>query len=274
MRYRAYRIEKKEIKIAHISDFHIGSIQFSPDLMERMIDELNSMELDAVVVTGDLTNEGYREEYEQASMYLMSLKCRDVIVVPGNHDSRNVGYVHFGDLFGPRFTSRRIAGVTIVGVDSSQPDLDNGKIGRERYKWIVENFSNDDDFKILALHHHLISVPGTGRERNVVFDAGDLLELLVHCGVDLVLSGHKHVPHVWRLEGMYIINAGTAASLRLRGHSKPCYNLIEIRESAVRILRKTPFEKEERTAEFGTESGESFRTFQGIIQDIIAHEID
>ena len=59
------------------------------------------------------------------------------------------------------------------------------------------------------MHHHLVPVPGTGRERNIVHDAGDLLRVLANCGVDLVLCGHKHVPNVWRLEDMLIVNAGT-----------------------------------------------------------------
>ena len=32
-------------------------------------------------------------------------------------------------------------------------------------------------------------------------DAGDLLEELIQSGVNIVLSGHKHVPYVWRLGG-------------------------------------------------------------------------
>ena len=71
-------------------------------------------------------------------------------------------------------------------------------------------------------------VPGTGRERSIVNDAGDLLEVLIESGVQIVLSGHKHVPYVWRLENIYIVTAGTCSSLRLRGYTKPCYNVLEL----------------------------------------------
>ena len=43
-----------------------------------------------------------------------------------------------------------------------------------------------------------------------------------------MLSGHKHVPYVWRLEDLFVVNAGTVSSLRLRGNTRPCYNVIEI----------------------------------------------
>ena len=56
--------------------------------------------------------------------------------VPGNHDSRNVGYLHFEDLIGPRMWSIDLEGVRIVGIDSSEPDLNEGKVGRVHYDWI------------------------------------------------------------------------------------------------------------------------------------------
>ena len=67
-----------------------------------------------------------------------------------------------------------------------------------------------------------------GRERNVVYDAGDALECLQRAGCRSSSRGHKHVPYAWRLENMFIVNAGTVSSLRLRGNTRPCYNVIEV----------------------------------------------
>ena len=83
-------------------------------------------------------------------------------------------------------------------------------------------------------------MPGTGRERNVVYDAGDVIECLLRAGVHLVLSGHKHVPYAWRLEDLFVVNAGTVSSLRLRGNTKPCYMVIEITGSDVGIGAGVP----------------------------------
>jgi 3',5'-cyclic AMP phosphodiesterase CpdA len=161
-----------------------------------------------------------------------------------------VGYLHFQELFGPLFQNMEREGVFIMGVDSSEPDLDSGQIGREKYPLIVNNFHSVEGFKVFALHHHLLPVPGTGRERNIVTDAGDILELLIYSGVDLVLTGHKHVPYVWRLEDMYVVNAGTISSLRLRGHTKPCYNVLEFDGDEVHIYRRFPFEDRHLMASF------------------------
>ena len=129
----------------------------------------------------------------------------------------------------------------LVGVDSSEPDINEGQIGRERYTWIHERFDVAADLKVFVLHHHLLPIPGTGRERSTVMDAGDLLEELIQSGVNIVLSGHKHVPYVWRLEDLYVANAGTVASLRLRGHTRPCYNVLEFEDDEVKITRRYPF---------------------------------
>lgn len=241
------------ITIAHISDLHVGSQYFIPNLMSRTIEELNELKPDAVICTGDLTNEGFRQEYTTAQTFLSMLECNRRLYVPGNHDSRNVGYLHFEELFGQRDNVTIFDRIVVVGTDSSEPDLDNGRIGRERYGWLEDAFKDNCDscFKIFALHHHLLPVPGTGRERSMIHDAGDLLEVLIQNGVDLVLCGHKHVPYVWRIENLVVVNAGTACTLRLRGNTKPCYNIIQIEKNdRVKIFRKYPFGSLELIADF------------------------
>lgn len=244
--------EKLPITIAHISDLHVGSYYFVPDLMEKTIKELKELEPKIIVVSGDLTSEGLYHEFEAVKGFLDELKlsCENMVVVPGNHDARHVGYLHFEDVIANRNIVVKQDGITILGADSSEPDLDSGHIGRERYQWIRDNFASPDDYKVFVLHHHLLPVPGTGRERNIVYDAGDVLQILLQAGVNLVLTGHKHVPYIWRLEDILIINAGTVSSLRLRGRTKPCYNVIEIHLDKIRIYRKYPSNEKELGGEF------------------------
>jgi 3',5'-cyclic-AMP phosphodiesterase len=230
--------------IAQISDLHCGSRYHIPSLATRVIDEVNALEPDVVVVNGDLTDMGFRAEFRQAHRMLERIQCERRMVLIGNHDARNVGDVHFEELFGSRHSEMELDGLRLVGLDSSEPDLDSGRIGRDTHRLLAERFAVElEEFKVVAMHHHLVPVPGTGRERNIVHDAGDLLRVLATSGVDLVLCGHKHVPNVWRLEDMLIVNAGTCCTHRLRGKVRPSYNIIEIDEDGgrVRILRKEPF---------------------------------
>ena len=252
--------------IAHISDLHCGGPYFVPNLMERAIAEVNDLKPDLVVCTGDLTTFGFKPEYMQAKEYLDRLECESFVVIPGNHDARNVGYVHFEQLFGNRASVLRKSGVTVVAVDSTEPDLDHGQIGRGRYPWIEEQFGAEPStFRIFVLHHHLLPVPGTGRERNVVYDAGDAIECLLRARVHLVLSGHKHVPYAWRLEDLFIVNAGTVSSLRLRGNTRPCYNVIEFSGAHVDVWRKYPFHGQEKIIQFAIDTLE-FEKYTGRIE--------
>jgi 3',5'-cyclic AMP phosphodiesterase CpdA len=240
--------DSKETVIIQISDLHVGETYFVPSLLTRCIEEINELGPDIVIITGDLTANGFRMEYDTVKNYLSPIKCKNIIVQLGNHDSRNVGYIHFEDIFGDRYISFNNNKLAIVAADSTEPDIDNGQIGREHYEWIRREFSkcSEDTFKIFAMHHHLVSIPNTGRERNIVNDAGDVLETIVDAGVDMVLCGHKHVPYLWRVEDMLVVTAGTVSCLRLRGKIEPSYNIIYIRDKEIDIYRRSPFDKVEK----------------------------
>jgi len=241
-------ISRIPLRIAQISDIHFGgALSLPAETMEAVAEDVRSIDPDVVVVAGDLTYTGYEWEYEEAADWLRTLEFPQ-IVIPGNHDGRNVGRVHFRRLFGEPYSRFRAAfepdraerlratGFTVVALDSSEPDLDEGRVGEERYPWIRDGFEEQDDIKIVAVHHHLISVPGTGRERNIVHDAGDLLLTLTRMDVDLILSGHKHVPFFWGLNGILLCSSGTAGTRRLRGRTPPSWNEIHVDATTVKVF--------------------------------------
>jgi Icc protein len=245
--------------VAQLSDLHCGSPFFDAGLLETAVNETIGLNPDLVVIGGDLTAEGYAGEFRMAQQFLEPLFDAGftMLVIPGNHDSKNVGYLHFRDTFGVGDVAEkgdRVISLTlppldgeehpfrvqIVAIDSSKPDLAEGEVGRERYRWIRDQFAAEADFKVFVLHHHLVPVPGTGRERNTVWDAGDVLALLAELKVDMVLSGHKHVPHVWLLDHVLLVTSGTVSSHRVRGYTRPSYNVLEVSAEDVRVTLKYP----------------------------------
>jgi 3',5'-cyclic-AMP phosphodiesterase len=233
------------VRIVQISDIHVGSGLFRPELLDAAIEETNALEPDLVAIVGDLTMEGYRWEFEEAKGYLDRLECQNVVVVPGNHDAKNVGYRHFEEFFGLREGAVTVnvpeGEAKIVALDSTKPDLDEGEIGREHYAWIDSEFRNwERGPKIVIVHHHILAVPGTGRDVNNLRDAGDVMAIFRELKVDMVLSGHRHVPYVWSISGVRVVHSGTASSMRVRGTMPPSYNVIEIDDQSVRITLKQP----------------------------------
>src|SRR5581483_11597122 len=65
--------------IAQLSDIHCGSPFFDQQLLRHAVEEVRALAPDLVLIGAELT-------------------C---VVIPGNHDAKNVGYLHFTDSFGP-----------------------------------------------------------------------------------------------------------------------------------------------------------------------------
>jgi 3',5'-cyclic-AMP phosphodiesterase len=268
------------LRIAQISDIHCGEPSFDAALLQSILDRVNDLEPDLVAVVGDLTAAGYEWEFEEAVGWLDQLRAPR-LVIPGNHDSRNVGYVHFQRLFGERYRTHRVpfdptlaerllaTGFTAAAVDSSQPDVNEGHVGRERYPWIREQFSEPDDIKVFVIHHHLVSIPGTGRERNIITDSGDLLAELTELDVDIVLSGHKHVPFFWGLNGILVCNSGTASTKRLRGLAPPSWNEIHVDGSTIKVFLHYPDGRRELSVLFSRKTRALTREAFSLTEDFL-----
>jgi len=234
------------MRIVQLSDLHLAGPYSVPDWAENVLSMISSIEPDIVVVTGDLTDDGYAFEYDIAQRYVDRIEAENIMVVPGNHDVRNEGDKLFEEIFGTRFPHYKDGRVVILGIDSSEPDVDDGRVGRAGYAYIRERLSPRKEIKILAMHHHLIPIPATGRERNIPIDAGDVLKLCVELGVDIVFSGHKHMPWIWKLEKTYFITAGTATTRRLKGRYYPSFYILEIEEDKVLLKEANVVDKKLR----------------------------
>ena len=189
-----------------------------PSLLERAIDEINDLEPDVVICSGDLTTFGFRPEYQQAREYLDKIECESLVVIPGNHDSRNVGYVHFEDLFGEpqlgaaqgrRHDRRRRLDRARPRPRPDRPrplPVDRGAVRRARPTCASSSCTTTCcRSRARAASATSSTTPATRSSA---------------CSARASTSssaGHKHVPYAWRLENLFIVNAGTVSSLRLRG---------------------------------------------------------
>jgi len=223
------------LKIAHISDLHVTSPYFVKEYGETVIGRVNELSPDLLIITGDLTQDGHLHEFEIAKEFVDRFEVEDKVIVMGNHYARNLGYEIFEELIGTRYPFHETDEVAIFGIDSTVPDMDDGHVGREYYDIILERLKDRDKIRILALHHHLIPIPGTGRERHIPVDSGDVLKLIRELDIDLVLSGHKHLPWVWKFEDTHFVTAGTSCTRRLKGKSHPSFNIISIDEGHISI---------------------------------------
>jgi len=221
----------------HISDLHITHTnEFKEPVFEKGMKAVNSLEprADMVFISGDITWEGILPEYELAKKKIGGFESTTMLI-PGNHDARHLGYGLFEEFFGRLEFYKEVGDLGVMGLDSSEPDLDEGHIGRNKYRWIEESFKASKRLKIIGLHHHLIPVPNSGREQNIIDDAGGVLDIVLRNDVALVLMGHRHVPYAVRVHNTLMVNAGTFSSSRTRAHLGNSFNIIDIQDTGIEV---------------------------------------
>lgn len=180
-----------------------------------------------VVITGDLVDDGEREQYEQLVALLMPLKAAGfrLLIAPGNHDLGRMGNVcsiasrvHFqryvgGGLMGLSAADtvsdvmselyplvHPLDGVTFVGLDSDAggfvdgTQFARGAIGSaqlERLQKILDAEAGKQPI-VVYLHHH----PFDRGFALCLSDASDLMTT-INGRADLLLFGHKHKSESW-----------------------------------------------------------------------------
>ena len=160
---------KSPLKIAHISDIHVGSIN-ADSFLKKLVEQLNNIDADLIVITGDL-GDGSRLITENSFESFKKLKM-PVYFVTGNHDGysglnnvynalNNVGVIILDD----KLESFR-DDVELVGINFSMED---------RFQEVLDEVSPDSS-KFSVLLHHLPTGWDISRENNI----------------NLQLAGHTH----------------------------------------------------------------------------------
>ena len=243
------------MRLAHISDIHCNyGNDFNEKIFETAVKILNKIESDLVFISGDLTTDGLLSEYELAKKKLEEITCKKIIV-PGNHDERNLGWKLFPEFFGDTDFIHTFDDITLVGLASSEPDRDDGRLGRGRHKRIQEGIKKDK-MTVLGFHHHVLPVPNSGRETNIIEDAGETLDIILKNEVPLVLMGHRHVPWAVKIHKTLLVNAGTFSCNRTRAHFGNTFNIIDIDKDEIEVTVVDIIkEKKKKMIEFNISDG-------------------
>lgn len=223
------------MRIAHISDIHChNGSDFNQKIFTKATNLLNKYDADLIFITGDITTMGLLSEYEMAEKKLMEING-EKIIVPGNHDERNLGFKLFPEFFGETDFIKAYKKINIVGLASSEPDKDDGHLGRGRHRLIEQGLAKNSNLTLIGFHHHVIPIPNSGRETNIIEDAGETLDILLRNNAPLVLMGHRHVPYAVQIHKTLLVNAGTFSCTRTRAHFGHTFNIIDIEEKNISI---------------------------------------
>ena len=227
-----------------ISDPQLGFItkdsNFQPEmeLMEKIIEQVNAMEVDFVVFSGDLVHWRTDSAAVKAFDQLLARFNKKVYCLPGNHDVGNeasaediAAFVeHYGS---DRFIHKESA-YTVIGYNSCVVKAQTPAEANE-YEWLAKHLGAAEKGKpIIVVAHHPIFLnhpdePET-YENFPVELRSKYLQLLEQHGADLYLAGHLHKCNRAEYGGMQMVTASAAG--RQLGHDKPGYSIISIEDGA------------------------------------------
>ncbi|HUS00031.1 MAG TPA: metallophosphoesterase family protein [Pyrinomonadaceae bacterium] len=229
--------------IVHISDIHFGDAD--PGVVESLVEKVVEIRPSLVVVSGDLTQRARTKQFQEARAFLDRLPNPQV-VVPGNHDVplynvfRRFVYPlskfrkHITDDLKPAVVDDEVA---VFGINTARSlTVKGGRVSEQQVGELERKLCALDEQKLkIVVTHHPFDLPEGFDEDDIVGRAKMVMPRLVQCGADVFLAGHLHVSNVthsatrYRLDNGYaalIIQAGTAASMRVRGE-KNSFNVLE-----------------------------------------------
>lgn len=218
----------------HPERFHL--VEVSIPAFESVLKHLTQLNLDFLLLPGDLTQHGEPENHAWLQERLSRLPF-PVYVIPGNHDVpvlnaneqsiastdfpgyyRKFGYSNTDELY---YTCELMPGVRLIGLNSNCFNAEGQQVGRldlKQLRWLEEVLAAiSDELVLVMVHHNVVEhLPNQSRHpmanRYMLENAIQLLQVLRHYKVKLVFTGHLHIQDVAYLEGVYDITTGSLVS--------------------------------------------------------------
>ena len=261
--------------LVHLSDLHFGRIDEA--LIGPLTAQIERLQPDVVVVSGDLTQRARTGQFQAARRFLDTLAAPQIIV-PGNHDiplhnvlSRFVQPLqkyrrHITQDLEPFYGDAEIA---VIGVNTARSlTFKNGRINASQIDCISRRMSGLPGSVVkIVVTHHPFDLPLHLGAQDLVGRADAAMGVFARCRIDLLLAGHLHASHADNTSERYrfgdysavAIQAGTATSTRGRGESNS-FNIIRVNSGHIAVDRMG---WQSRSASFERVTTESFARTAG-----------
>ena len=239
----------KPTLLVQLSDLHIGGNENGMDPIPRLEAVIEAVRAlpnrpDAVLVSGDLTDDGAEEGYRVAREMLARLEV-PLHVIPGNHDDRARLREAF-DLPGagdePINYATRVGELRLVAFDSIVPGQDPGDFPPEQLRWLDEELAAEPEAPtLLALHHPPLATGIAEWDAiNLLAPQREALAEVVarHPQLRAIIGGHLHRVAASALAGRPVLAApSTYWQVRPDFEEEDEYRVVDSPGFAIHALR-------------------------------------
>lgn len=228
-------------RILHLSDIHFGCENKAA--VAAAAECAHAGGFDLIAITGDVTQFGHEAEFDAACAWIRALP-HPVLITPGNHDTPWAGMIdrlfqpfaryerRFGPAWSGAFDGREVAARSFNTARGVQVRLNwsKGAAARDDARTVADSLAQATAgaLRVALCHHPLMEVVG-GPMTAKVRGGGRAVRILTEGRVDIVLTGHVHIPFALPLpcaDGKsYSVGAGTL-SIRERG-MPPGFNIVD-----------------------------------------------
>jgi len=227
-------------RFAFFTDLHICTKNIKPsEDLQKAVDEVNTLpEIEFVLISGDITENGDVESLLQSKSILNKLKI-PYYITAGNHEYyiNPTNDSNFIKVFGDDKFSFIHKNIKFIGFTIQPPSkLGKGQISEYNSNWLKLMLNNNDiDVPIFVITHYPL-------QKGDVNNAEVALNLFQKHNVKAVLGGHYHRNVVFNYNGIPgIIHRST-----LRGNEKNGgYSIVSVSDSITvfeKIIGQTEIE--------------------------------
>ena len=228
--------------LLHFSDTHFGTER--PEVAEALVRLVHAQRPGLGVLSGDITQRATAAQFGAARAFMERLALPALLPIPGNHD---IPLFHLvARLLTPYARYRRAFGEELEAVFESEQLLvlavrttrryrhEDGAVSRQQAERVAARLAAGGARLRVVVTHQPVVVTKPSDRKNVLRGSEMAVRAWTAAGVDLILSGHIHLPFVvplhQRFAGLgrpaWAVSAGTAVSSRLRHEAGNSVNLI------------------------------------------------
>lgn len=218
-------------RFAVFSDIHVTPGNANDKALREAVAEVNRGEYDAVIVNGDLTNEGSDEQIANVNNILRGVRF-PLYVLPGNHENNwsQSATKTFIDTFGGDRFVFEIDSLVVVGINCGPfMKMGDGHIKQEDLHWLRHTLNErvTPGKRVLSLNHYPL--------QEDLDNYQDYLAILADYPVIGHINGHYHR---WRRYDAGDIECAMIRALDM-GNGDYGYSIVEVSPEWTHIYNKT-----------------------------------